>query len=181
MLEEERNRWELDSLTTRQGRYPTTAGAIFPAKHPFGQLLSHPRRMHQKRPSVAIFRPVKPGVTCRKSQFPIFALPSASIAHKNGEIPTYTQPVYKEAGFTLSQHNHAGIVTTRSGLPPLRVLIGGVKRSVMRAQLLQWIQQHSRCAVRPGQGVARAFYSATGKHSSDFLPRHLNPGAQLHG
>ena len=39
--------------------------------------------------------------------------------------------------------------------------IGGMKRAMMRVQLFQCLQQHRRCALRPGQSVARAFFTAT--------------------
>jgi hypothetical protein len=72
MQEEERNKWELDSLTTRQGRYPAPVRANFPAKHAFRHLLTYPQCKHRETPSVGISRPVKPVVTCRDSQFSDF-------------------------------------------------------------------------------------------------------------
>lgn len=112
MQEEERNKRGLDSLTTRQGRYPAPVRANFPANHAFMRLLTYPHWGHRKDPPVAIFIPVKPVVTCRDSQFSDFAPFTGPLARKNGEIPTYTQQSNKVAVFTLSQQNHAGIVTT---------------------------------------------------------------------
>jgi hypothetical protein len=42
MREEERNKWEPDSLTTRQGCYPAPVRANFPANYSFRHLLTYP-------------------------------------------------------------------------------------------------------------------------------------------
>jgi hypothetical protein len=112
MQEEEQNKWELDSLTTRQGRYRAPVRANFSPKHAFGRLLTFTHWRHRKSPPVAIFRPVKPVVTCRESQFSNFGPLTGPMARKNGELPTYTQQVNKVVVFTLNQQSHAGIVTT---------------------------------------------------------------------
>jgi len=112
MQAEERNKWELDSLTTRQGRYPAPVRANFPANHAFRSLLTNSHRRHRRTPPVAIFRPVKPVATCRESQFSDFIPFTGPMARKNGQIPTYTQQINNVVVFTLSQQNHAGIVTT---------------------------------------------------------------------
>ena len=90
MQEEERNKWELDSLTTRQGRYPAPVRANFPANHAFRRLLTYPHWRHRKTPPVAFFGPVKPVLTCRESQFSDFAPFTSPMSRKNGGIPTYT-------------------------------------------------------------------------------------------
>jgi hypothetical protein len=90
MHEEERNKWELDSLTTRQGRYPAPVRANFPANVSFSRLLTYSHWRYRKTPPVAIVIPVKPVVTCRESQFSDFAPFTSPMSRKNGEIPTYT-------------------------------------------------------------------------------------------
>jgi hypothetical protein len=90
MREEERNKWELDSLTTRQGRYPAPVRANFPANYSFRHLLTYLHCRHRKTPPVAISVPVKPVGTCRDSQFSDYAPFTGPMTHKNGEIPTYT-------------------------------------------------------------------------------------------
>ena len=112
MLEEERIKWELDSLTTRQGRYPAPVRANFAANHAFRRLLSYPHRKHRKFISDAVFERYSHRVTCRESQFSDFVPLTGPMARKNGEIPTYTQQVNKVVVFTLNQQSHAGIVTT---------------------------------------------------------------------
>jgi hypothetical protein len=80
----------------------------FPVNYSFRRLLTYPRWRYRKIPPVAIVIPVKPVVTCRESQFSDFAPSTGPIAHKNGEIPTYTQ--YKPVA-ALNQQSPAGTVT----------------------------------------------------------------------
>jgi hypothetical protein len=115
MLEEDRIKWELYSLTTRRGRYPAPVRANFAADHAFRRafrrLLPYPHRKHRKFISDAVFERYSNRVMCRESQFSDFVPLTGPMARKNGEIPTYTQQVNKAVGFTLNQQSHAGIVT----------------------------------------------------------------------
>jgi hypothetical protein len=95
MQEEERNKWEPDSLTTRQGRYLAPVRANFSAKHAIRPLLPYPHWMLRKFISDALFGRYSHRVTCRESQFSDFAPLSGPMARKNGEIPTYTQLINK--------------------------------------------------------------------------------------
>lgn len=95
MQEEERNKWELDSLTTRQGRYLAPVRANFPAKHAIRPLLPYPHWMLRKFTPDAIFERFSRPVTCRESQFSDFAPFTGPLARKNSEIPTYTQQINK--------------------------------------------------------------------------------------
>jgi hypothetical protein len=112
MQEEERNKWELDSLTTRRGRYLAPVRANFPANHAFRRLLTYPHWRHRKfTPGAAFERFLRP-VTCRESQFSDFAPLTGPMTRKNGELPTYTQQINKVVVFTLSQQSNSGFVTT---------------------------------------------------------------------
>jgi hypothetical protein len=112
MQEEERNKWELDSLTTRQGRYPAPVRANFPVNHAFRHLLSYPHWRYREFTLDATFEQFSRPVTCRESQFSDFAPLTGPMTRKNGEIPTYTQQVNKVVVFTSSQRSHAGFATT---------------------------------------------------------------------
>ena len=64
MQEEEPNKWELDSLTTRPGRFLAPLRANLPAdlafRRAFSRLSAYPHCRHRYAPPVAIFRPVRP-------------------------------------------------------------------------------------------------------------------------
>ena len=139
MQEEERNKWELDSLTTRQGCYPVPVRANFPTNHAFWRLLTYPHGRHRKFTPDGVFGRLSRPITCHGSQFFDFAPFAGLMTPKNGEIPTYTQT--RGGTFYHDPAQRYRICFDVKRFTLLRVLIGGMKKTIMRVKSIQCLQQ----------------------------------------